>query len=131
MGRRGVRTDRKRALRAAVILRDGGRCFYCRTRFDDIAEATLDHLVPLSQGGPWAMANLVLACQPCNEAKGDLPPHEFLRPAGFLPGLRPGGVEWARRAATGSARVGRTAALVPAALLVLALVELTGTHEGH
>ncbi|MFC3859291.1 HNH endonuclease [Deinococcus antarcticus] len=32
----------------------------------------VDHVVPLSNGGLHVLENLVIACQPCNRAKGDL-----------------------------------------------------------
>ncbi|MEU8275697.1 HNH endonuclease signature motif containing protein [Microbispora bryophytorum] len=122
MSREGIDSRTKRQLRAAVLRRDGWRCFYCWHRFRGLSEVTLDHLVPRSQGGPWTAANLVVACAPCNEAKADRPPAEFLRPRGFMPGLRPRGLETARRAVTGTARAGRTAALVPAAVVALVLM---------
>jgi CRISPR/Cas system Type II protein with McrA/HNH and RuvC-like nuclease domain len=50
--------------------RDGGaHCFYCGIR-EKIYRLTIDHLVPRSRGGTHALANLVLACEPCNKAKG-------------------------------------------------------------
>lgn len=83
-------SERRRRYRRQVAARDGARCFYCRHRFaDPVTEATLDHLVPTAHGGTWARANLVLACYPCNQAKADRLPTEFLRPSGFRPGLRP------------------------------------------
>lgn len=79
MSRRGrpgcIRGERGRILRSKLARRDGRRCFYCRTPFKRPAvEATLDHYLPYSLcriNRPW---NLVLACQPCNEAKGDTLP---------------------------------------------------------
>lgn len=69
---------RRQALFEAIFARDGGRCVYCgvRTlrpgpglhRAGD--RATLDHLVPKSQGGPLTAANVVLACRACNNARG-------------------------------------------------------------
>ena len=55
-------------------------CEYCgRTGLQKVTEgvppknqATLDHVKPLAKGGPrWAESNLVVACQPCNQKKGD------------------------------------------------------------
>ncbi|MGW4662894.1 HNH endonuclease [Streptosporangium sandarakinum] len=80
---------KRQRYRRQLAERDGARCFYCARRFRDLAEATLDHLVPTYYGGTWARANLVLACAPCNEAKGHRMPSEFLRSRGFRPGLRP------------------------------------------
>lgn len=51
--------------------RDGRRCFYCRTEFDRLKGVTIDHYVPYSLMPCNLPANLVLACQACNEAKRD------------------------------------------------------------
>jgi len=80
---------RKRKIKASLIRRDGMACFYCGTAFGDAAEATVDHLVPQSHIPGWRLANLVLACEPCNHAKADLLPQALLRPVGFGPGLVP------------------------------------------
>ncbi len=54
-----------------------GTCFYCPR---SIAHGTFhaDHFVPLSRGGSNEPSNIVLACPPCNMAKGSKPPSEFL-----------------------------------------------------
>ncbi|MBB4916963.1 HNH endonuclease [Streptosporangium saharense] len=80
---------RRQQLRRQLAERDGARCFYCAHRFrHPDRDATLDHLVPVYYGGTWVRANLVLACEPCNIAKGHQAPAEFLRSRGFRPGLR-------------------------------------------
>ncbi|GAA4439432.1 HNH endonuclease [Phytohabitans houttuyneae] len=43
------------------------RCAYCRRRLP----LTIDHVVPLSKGGPHTASNVVPACQRCNSRKGD------------------------------------------------------------
>lgn len=86
---RSVNSTRRRQIKRSLIGRDGMACFYCRTPFADVSEATIDHLVPQSAVPGWKLANLVLACQPCNAAKADTLPQAFLRPAGFGPGLVP------------------------------------------
>lgn len=62
-----------------------GLCFYCgismaapmsqrlrhRKRLD---AATIDHVVPQSQGGPAQWPNEVAACRACNAAKADTAP---------------------------------------------------------
>ena len=53
-------------------------CAYCGFRFRGKADATVDHVVPIVMGGKTEMSNLVLACQPCNNAKGDLSEYDFL-----------------------------------------------------
>ena len=40
--------------------------------------ATLDHVVPRSQGGAeFDRGNIVVACHPCNQKKGNMMPDEF------------------------------------------------------
>ncbi|MCT2544305.1 HNH endonuclease [Streptomyces atratus] len=83
---------RRRRIRAALAERDGAQCFYCGHQFGPapaLEGATIDHLVPRSLAHTWALAALVLACEPCNTAKGDQLPQALLRPAPgrFGPGL--------------------------------------------
>ncbi|GLW00910.1 hypothetical protein Slala05_45410 [Streptomyces lavendulae subsp. lavendulae] len=55
--------------------RDGSRCFYCRSPFSpDMTGVTLDHYVPRALWKTWRQRNLVLACGPCNVAKGAVLP---------------------------------------------------------
>lgn len=51
----------------AVVTLYGGRCAYCY-RMDK--PLTIDHVVPISQGGPHTAANIVPACLSCNSRKG-------------------------------------------------------------
>ncbi|MEW2421259.1 HNH endonuclease [Streptomyces nigra] len=51
--------------------RDGLHCFYCGTTFETSRHATVDHYVPRALWACNLPANLVLACQPCNEVKAD------------------------------------------------------------
>jgi 5-methylcytosine-specific restriction endonuclease McrA len=37
-------------------------------------EATFDHVVPRSQGGPTSWENVVIACAPCNQKRGGRTP---------------------------------------------------------
>jgi hypothetical protein len=48
--------------RRSVFLRDDFRCQYCSCPHN----LTIDHLVPVSKGGPWSWENLVTACTTCN-----------------------------------------------------------------
>ncbi len=57
-----------RNLRAAVLLRDKATCAYC-----DQPGTHIDHVVPVSQGGPTHPDNLVAACARCNLEKGASP----------------------------------------------------------
>ncbi|MFI0984537.1 HNH endonuclease [Streptomyces exfoliatus] len=62
---------RRRSRKAQLAARDGWRCAYCRHRFRDLRDATMDHVVPISLYRTWSANALVLACQPCNHAKAD------------------------------------------------------------
>jgi 5-methylcytosine-specific restriction endonuclease McrA len=53
--------------RRNVLRRDGHRCQYCGSR----DRLTLDHVLPKSRGGPDSWDNLVAACVPCNNKKGN------------------------------------------------------------
>jgi len=52
----------------------GGRCFYCNeyvtTDFGP-NQATKDHILPRSLGGPNSLSNYVLSCRACNEEKAN------------------------------------------------------------
>ena len=67
-----------KALRQAIHLREGGRCFYCSRRLATTVRC-LDHVVPLAQSGRNSYRNLVSACLECNAKKGERPAEDFLR----------------------------------------------------
>lgn len=76
--------ERKSMLREHYA-QQGGKCAYCKasmTRRPIEAEkwrrVTLDHVVPLSKGGPDTIHNTVAACMGCNQAKADLSAEAFL-----------------------------------------------------
>ncbi len=50
------------------------QCVYCRS----ITNLTTDHLIPRSRGGDDSADNVVLACQPCNAARGEKGVFEWL-----------------------------------------------------
>lgn len=54
-------------VRASVMRRDGQRCVYCG---DTEGPFHYDHLWPVSRGGSNEPNNIVMACAPCNLAKG-------------------------------------------------------------
>lgn len=71
-----------------IASRDGLRCHYCgrvltlnRTqgrRFKNFA--TFDHVIPRSKGGSvHDINNIVLACKPCNNMRGDMDYGEFIK----------------------------------------------------
>ena len=68
--------------RAAIYHRDRWQCIYCKARFDQGAELSLDHIIPWSYGGPDSEDNLITACKDCNSARGnksvlDFAPHRI------------------------------------------------------
>lgn len=52
-------------------------CFYCGKSIE-LAETTLDHVIPESRGGTTTPENLRLACNKCNLSKDDATPAEWL-----------------------------------------------------
>ena len=46
-------------------------CYYCSKSLDK-SEVTMDHVVPIAQGGRSTPGNIVPACKPCNNQKRDL-----------------------------------------------------------
>jgi 5-methylcytosine-specific restriction endonuclease McrA len=66
----------KRSMKRAAMRDCSRRCVYCATCLD-LDSATLDHVYPISKGGPHVLGNLVSACAPCNRMKGDMLPFEF------------------------------------------------------
>ena len=66
--------DAKRMWRDSIKARDGNKCVYCGST----ESLTIDHVVPLSKGGPTTSSNCVTACRSCNQAKGSMQIDEFL-----------------------------------------------------
>ena len=69
---------RKRSVkfsRESVLARDKGACCYCARKLTR-SEATYDHVIPRSQGGKTTWDNVVIACIPCNQAKGGRTPEQ-------------------------------------------------------
>lgn len=61
--------------RTNVFLRDRCQCQYCGETFPR-SQLTLDHVVPIVQGGATGWENIVSACKPCNQRKGGRTPRE-------------------------------------------------------
>lgn len=59
--------------RKNILRRDNHKCVYCGR--GDLA-FTLDHVIPKSKFGKDSWENLVTACLPCNNKKGDRSPEE-------------------------------------------------------
>ena len=70
-----VRVPYKRIMlsRKNVLRRDGHRCQYCGST----SRLTIDHVFPKSRGGKDTWENLVAACVPCNNRKGNRTPDEI------------------------------------------------------
>ena len=52
-------------------------CGLCGGPIAALEEATQDHIIPISQGGPDALANVQLAHRACNELKGNALPEQY------------------------------------------------------
>jgi 5-methylcytosine-specific restriction endonuclease McrA len=91
--KRYIRVPYRRVLltRRNVLRRDGHRCQYCGSQ----EALTLDHVVPRSRGGRDAWDNLVAACTPCNNRKGNKTPEEANMPLARRP-FRPSHVMYMR-----------------------------------
>lgn len=61
--------------RANILARDDFECQYCGHELSS-KEATLDHVVPRSQGGRTSWENIVCCCPSCNRRKGGRTPAE-------------------------------------------------------
>lgn len=68
--RKGVKFNRRN-----LYLRDKGRCAYCGSHAA-MSDFTFDHVLPRSRGGRTTWDNIVVACLPCNQWKGDRTPQE-------------------------------------------------------
>lgn len=73
------------ARRKRVYVRDHGLCRYCGKQTIETPQGsarnrpwrrTLDHVVPVAQGGVNRSSNLVTACDPCNTFKAGRTPEQ-------------------------------------------------------
>lgn len=53
------------------VLKKSENCFYCGKHLND-ENFTIDHVIPLKQGGSDELTNLVACCNECNTLKGNL-----------------------------------------------------------
>ena len=58
----------------AILVNAKGHCHYCQC---EVAQLTMDHVVPLSRGGFHSRSNVVAACADCNSRKGAIPADDF------------------------------------------------------
>jgi len=56
-----------------LLARDNFECQYCGCPMS-MADSTVDHILPRSQGGQTNWQNVVVACHPCNRKKGGRTP---------------------------------------------------------
>lgn len=63
--------DQTRAMREAIIKRDGPNCWLCGLAFAPKERPSLDHVTPKSMGGSHRLANLKLAHYSCNTQRGN------------------------------------------------------------
>lgn len=52
-------------------------CSLCGGAIASLEDATQDHVIPISQGGPDALANIELTHRACNELKGNALPEQY------------------------------------------------------
>lgn len=69
----GKKKQLVRFSRANIFLRDHNACQYCGKNFQR-SQLTLDHVIPVVQGGRKCWENIVTACKPCNQRKGGRTP---------------------------------------------------------
>lgn len=74
--------------RANILARDQFECQYCAKQLTP-KEATLDHVLPRSQGGRTSWDNLVCCCASCNKRKGNQTPKQANMPLKQKP-VKPG-----------------------------------------
>jgi len=72
---RKVPRQKRSVSRKNILLRDRDSCQYCGHILPH-RSLTLDHVLPRSRGGESTWENLVAACYPCNNAKGNRTPQE-------------------------------------------------------
>ncbi len=70
--RRRIDPDARRALWED----QNRRCGYCGRKIG-FSEVTVDHIIPLSRGGPDCGENMICSCRPCNEFKRNRTIEEF------------------------------------------------------
>jgi 5-methylcytosine-specific restriction endonuclease McrA len=98
------RKFRRQVTNTFLFARDGYRCQYCGRHRGELRGReflTRDHVVPISRGGGNDWGNVVAACSPCNNRKGNRLPREVGMKLQSKPG-EPNHVElvWAVRRIT-------------------------------
>lgn len=69
-------------LRCRLSEAQNWKCCWCGCETTDVRKvwnaSTLEHVIPKSLGGSDDSDNLVMACNRCNNARGNMPAEEFL-----------------------------------------------------
>lgn len=65
--------------RINILTRDKFFCQYCGRKFA-MSKLNYDHVLPRARGGKTTWENIVTACYPCNDRKGDRTPQEARMP---------------------------------------------------
>jgi hypothetical protein len=65
--------------RKAIMARDGDKCVYCERIFTEEFSPRIEHVVPVTAGGPNHLSNLALACEDCDKAVGTKSAAEKIR----------------------------------------------------
>ena len=74
-----IRLSKLREIKKQMYKVDGPRCVYCSATTVLVRKAktdswaTIDHIIPRSNGGTDDIDNLVIACYDCNNSKGSEP----------------------------------------------------------
>jgi HNH endonuclease len=89
MGNKGKGSSIDRRLkRNELFWMQNGRCIWCEAQVA-AEDATLDEIVPRGRGGTSAWGNVVMACWPCNQARGhSAPPPWAIRRAKSMAAIR-------------------------------------------
>lgn len=65
-----------------LLEKQKGKCVVCKVSIKDGFH--IDHIIPIAKGGMNVDRNVQLLCPPCNLAKSDKHPVEFMQSNGFL-----------------------------------------------
>ena len=63
-------------MKLQLVWEHGKRCAICGKKIKNLEDVTIDHIVPLAEGGKNVIENFQLAHKACNEAKGSMLPKE-------------------------------------------------------
>lgn len=54
-----------------ILLRKSNLCGICGLAIENMKDATIDHIIPLSKGGVHGVSNMQIAHDACNQRKGN------------------------------------------------------------